>query len=214
MDTSVSRLSTYGLSNTDAFPDALVVPEGKSLTLSEPPAGTKKPGYVSLSPKTIDDVKRWLGVPDSVGKRRTLAPLAKSTLSVLAAPAKLTEESLPALRAAAYQYIYGDSTALSQHTGALSQVLQLERVKSSLTGIAGIFLLQDVDVLPNAELKIAAGIKVFYANNVRIWKGGKITILGHVKIDCASVQGNYTAPKAPSPVAGSLNLGLVTDFGG
>lgn len=208
--TAATRLTAYGLAEADAFPDSLVVPEGKTLTLSAPAAGQKKAGYVTLRPKTIDDVKRWIGVPDSVGKRRTFPPLQTSRLAFVggqAAGATLSKAQRVSLKDLADQYVNGDSSSLTHYSASISQILNKAFVN-------GVFLLQDVDVLPNAELKLAANLKVFTANNIRIWKGGRIRILGHMKVDCASIVGNYTAPKIPLVIESSLILGVLSNFGG
>jgi hypothetical protein len=208
-DTVAPRLSRYRLATADAFQQDLVVPEGKSLTLSAPAAGKSAPGYVTLTPKDIADAKLWLGVPDPVGKRRKLRALSPADLALArgaAAAAKVTPEQHTSLQALAYQYVYGDSTALANDAATISKVV-------SGGSIVGVFL-QNVDVLPNAELKLAANLKVFFANDVRIWKGGRIVLLGNIKVDCNSIVGNYTAPKIPIVLNPSLNLGIIANFGG
>jgi hypothetical protein len=189
-----------------------VVPQGKSLLLSEPPAGQKKAGYVMLTPKTIDDVKSWIGVPNSVGQRRKFPSPSAADLAVLSVRTPLTDGRVQSLQNLAYQYVYGDSTVLTQHSAAISQILQIVAAKASISGFTGIYLFQDVDVLENAELKLAANLKVFFADNIRIWKGGRITLLGNIKIDCSSIVGDYTGPKLPDIVEASLNLGVISNF--
>jgi len=103
--TGPSRQSPYGITTAEAFQQGLVVPEGKSLTLSAPKAGQKTSGYVTLTPKTIDDVKRWLGVPDNVGKQRSFAAKSVSDLAVVDTPAAfaaLTKPQRHSLQTLAY----------------------------------------------------------------------------------------------------------------
>lgn len=207
--TAATRLAAYGLAEADAFSDSLVVPEGKSLTLSAPAAGQTKAGYVTLQPKTIDDVKRWIGVPDNVGKRRSFPAVQTSRLAFVgdeAPGATLSKAQRVSLRDIADQYVNGDSSSLTHYSVSISQILNKAIIN-------GLFFLKDVDVLPNAELKLAANLKVFSANNIRIWKGGRIRILGHMKVDCASIVGNYTAPKIPLVINTSLLLGDLSNFG-
>jgi hypothetical protein len=206
--TGPSRLSPYGLKPAEAFSHALVVPQGKSLTLSAP--NKKMVGYVTLIPKTIDDVKRWIGVPNHVGKWRNLPIPSVSDLAVgatLAASAVLTKPQRVSLRNLANQYVYGDSTGVAHYSAAISAIL-------TNSSIAGLFILQDVDVLPNSELKLAANLGVFCANNIRIWKGGQITLLGDIKIDCQSIIGDYTARRFPTVLETSLGLGILSTIGG
>lgn len=206
------RLFNYGLTTADAFPQAVVVPEGKILTLAGPLSGKKKTGYVTLIPKTIEDVKRWIGVPNEVAKRRSLPAALVSDLAIVDTPAafaalsKVQQQSLQSL---GYQYVYGDSSTLTQYGPTLSQLA----VNQSIISIIGLFLAKDVDVLPNAELKLAANLKVFLADNVRIWKGGKIRFLGNLKFDCVTMVGEYVAPRLPTATDVG-DLGVLTDFGG
>lgn len=198
------RLQVYGLKPEQAFPEALVVPEGKSLTIS--PRRTPQPtsGFVTLEPQSIDDVKQWIGVPDSVGRLRNLNK-PTSGLALLEKPEDvraLSTAQRQGLQDLAHQYVYGDSTQALAYKSSLTQLA----VNGS---VSGVFLLADVDVLPNAVLKLAKGLKVFFANNIRIWQGGEIHLLGDVKIDCASLTGKYTAPKRPTVHQPSLDLGKI-----
>lgn len=208
--TAATRLAAYDLTEADGFSESLVVPQGKSLTLSAPAAGQKKAGYVTLQPKTIDDVKRWIGVPDNVGKRRNFPVLNASDLASVASQstaASLTKAQRVSLTNLAYQYVNGDSSVLAQVRDSISRL-----VADGV--INGLYFLKDVDVLPNSELKLAANLKVFFARDIRIWKGGQITILGAMKVDCASIVGNYTAPQTPSVIDDAISLGSLSDFGG
>jgi len=205
-----SRLSTYGLTAADAFSEDVVVPEGMSLTLSAPPAGEDSSGYITLRPQTIDDVKRWIGVPDEVGRRREFSCEPVSELALVDSPAdfaKLAQSQRQSLRELAKRYVYGDSAVLSQYKTTLSHLLEDAFIQ-------GIVLGADVDVLPGAQLQIAANLKVFVARRVRIWTGGRIKLLGDTKIDCASIVGKYTGLHFPvvNPVA--LHLGVLSEFGG
>lgn len=205
-----THLAQYGLKEADGFPEALVVPEGKSLTLSAPASGEKRVGYVMLAPKTIDEVKRWIGVPDNVGKRRTFPVNTKSDLAMVDSQstfAALSKSQRVSLRTLAYQYVQGDLTQLAHLSQSISQIL-------ANATIGGLYLLKDIDVMPNSELKLAANLKVLFANNIRIWKGGTIRILGHIKMDCASIIGEYTAPAKPIVMQSSLALGVLENLGG
>lgn len=208
--TVAERLAEYGLTEADGFSQSLVVPQGKSLMLSAPAAGQKKMGYVTLQPKTIDDVKRWIGVPDNVGKRRSLPALNTPELALLDSQStveSLTKAQRVSLKNIAYQYVNGDSSSLT-HLSALLSKLVFNGI------INGVYFLKDVDVLPNSELKLAANLKVFSARDIRIWQGGQIRILGAMKVDCASIIGNYTAPQTPPIIDDAIALGVLSDFGG
>jgi hypothetical protein len=205
-----TRLAQYGLAATDAFNGSIVVPEGKTLTLSAPPSGQKVNGYAKLTPKSIDDVKRWIGVPDNVGARRTFAPVAVSHLAMVDSPAAL--KALPALqrqgvRTLAYQYVYGNSATMAHLSPTFSHLVASGYIN-------GLFVLQDIEVLPKAVLNIAKNLKVLFANNIRIWKGGTIKVDGDLKMDCASMTGNYTNPRLTIVNEVALNLGVLANIGG
>jgi len=205
-----SRLAQYGLAISDAFTESLVVPQGKTLTLSAPASGQKANGYVRLTPTSIDDVKKWIGVPDAVGARRTFTSASVSSLAVVNSPAALKAAPAPqrqSVRTLAYQYVYGNSGSLAHLSPTISHLVTSGYIN-------GLFLLQDIDVLPKAVLHVAKSLKILFANNIRIWKGGEIKFDGDLKVDCSMMEGNFTQVKIPSVITASLNLGVLTDIGG
>lgn len=179
------RLEPYGISWDKVLPSGLAVPPGKSLRLSTNRGKNQEKGYVSLSPKDIDDVKRWIGVPDKVAAKRPCSserPGGASFVEKVSDLRNLKSEDLRALHAIGYEYVHGDSARVAEFRTALN-VLLVDSV------INGVFVRQDIDVYPKAALVLGRDITLLWARHIRIWEGGTIRIEGDARIDCVSIEG-------------------------
>lgn len=177
-----ARLQRYGVSPEQALTEPLIVPPRKILEVSVEQLADKKRGMVELRPKSIAQVKEWIGIPNSVARRypRELPRLTNVRLG----PPEVSRARTPALNRNLYQlakaFVHGDSEGLDHYIPILDKLL----VEAT---IVGIFLLSDIDVY--GTLDIAPSLKVLLARDVRIWGDGVIRFHGAGKIDCVSIQG-------------------------
>jgi hypothetical protein len=169
----VARLAPYGIAAEQALAQPLIVPPGKTLHI----AAKEGPGLVALRPRGIDDVKRWIGVPDEIARNRK-ARLTAITAKSLAAKALSTDSR--ELHDVAMEYVLADSGQFTAHRDLL------DRMVSNAT-IFGIFLLHDLDVY--GEMEIDPSVRVLFARRVRIFGRGSIRFRGAGKIDAVSIEG-------------------------
>jgi hypothetical protein len=192
------RLSVYGLAEQHALTEAIVVPPGVKLTLVAPvhsntaAVGHQKQntGYNKLFPKSMEEVKRWVGVSDHVGKQSNSCCYNLSDIAFVNSPEELRHLSaaqLQTLYKIARAYVYGDSTSVKSYLPAIDHLV----AKISVAGLIGLFSAKDIDVLPKGILEISPSIKILFANNIRIWKGAAVYLDSATKIDCASIVGQY-----------------------
>ncbi len=179
------RLDPYGISWDNVLPSGLAVPPGKTLRLSTNGKKNQEKGYASLVPKDIDDVKRWIGVPDKVAAKRRCTyelPGGASFVEKVSDLRNLTSADLRALHAIGHEYVHGDSTQVEGFRGALN-------VFVDGAVIHGAFIREDIDVYPRSVLIVGRDLRVLYARHIRIWEGGTIRIEGDARIDCVSIEG-------------------------
>jgi hypothetical protein len=180
------RAQVYGIKPDDLLEQPIVVGPGKYVRLSGLDRKEKDKGLVRLEPKDIDDVKRWIGVTDELGARRSccgVLPAAIPGVSSAAELRKLDLESQRAVRALAQEYVHGDSRTLTSYKSVLDHLVDR-------AVITGVFLRQDIDIHSGSVLEIGRDIKVLFARHIRIWRGGQLKITGPTKIDCVSITGN------------------------
>ena len=176
-----ARLAPYGVAEEDIFPDDLVVPPEKRLVLTHARGREKGPGFVQLRPQTIDDVKRWIGVPDEVGRQRSCTCELPESATVAADPESLGELDGPRQRnihRMAQAYVRGDSATVAHFKNLYDHL-----VKDSWLNT--IFLRRDIDVY--GVLELGPDISLLWAGNVRIWPHGRIQVDGNAKLDCLSI---------------------------
>jgi len=203
--TTKERLAKYGLTEADAFPDNVVVPTGKKLRLSAQGLKQLPRGYATIVPKSMEEVKKWIGVPESSGAavERSRPPLRIDRVPFVTSQDefdKLGGGDKKILRDIAYRYVYGDASIYNQYLPAINNLL-------THSALNGVFILLDVDVLPGSVLEIAADVGVFFAADIRIWAGGVISLVGGTSINCISIVGNYKNPISPVLSGAVANLG-------
>ena len=202
------RLEPYRISWDRILPSGLSVPPGKSLRLSITREKDNEKGYVSLAPKDIDDVKRWIGVTDEVASKRHCSfecPGGASLIDTVSDLRNLKSEDLRALHAIGHEYVHGDSRRVAAFRSTLN-VLLVDAV------INGVFVRTDIDVYPKAVLVIGPGIRLLWARHIRIWQGGQIRIEGNARIDCVSIQGGVRRPIPPAILDHVPPLGELTSL--
>lgn len=202
------RLAPYGIGWNQVLPGGLSVPPRKRLVLSTDRAQCKDTGYVYLEPKTMDDVKRWIGVPDEVAAKRVCPPPCPTMGSFVEGSSELrnlTTEQVRALHEVGRTFVYGDSRRVAAHRDTLSALL-VDAI------IIGVFVRKDIDIYPSAELVIGADVKVLWARHIRIWNGGALRVMGDAKVDCVSITGGVklTIPRNIDQYV--TQLGLLTNL--
>lgn len=181
------RLGRYGVTAKQLLPQRLIVPPRKKLRLTTERGKCLDRGYVQLKPKSMDDVKKWIGVADAVAQKRGCAlkcPKTGVVVNTAADAQKLKPAELKALYDLGRIYVYGDSKVAAAYRTALDLLL-------SGAVINAVFVREDIDVYPDSVLEIGQDIRLLWARNIRIWAGGTIQCEGSTKIDCESIQGNY-----------------------
>jgi hypothetical protein len=199
-ETEMKRAAVYGLEPTQLFDHPLDIPPYARMRLA---AAERAPAaLVRLVPKTIDDVKRWIGVPDELGAKRacgcklpSAVPSAGSAADIAALPGSMRR----ALYELAYQYVYGDSRPVA----AFKPVLNYFVDQSWINLFA---IRQDINIYDHAVLTVGANIKVLYARNIYIWEGGLLKVTDDAKIDCVSIIGHHRGPVVFSPISVFGNL--------
>jgi hypothetical protein len=177
------RIKRYGVAAKDIFPDDLAAPPDGVLHLSSERGQTEERGFVTLRPRSIDDVKSWIGVPDDVARQRQCAPDCPPAVSLVGGPTELRNLTQPQLRGLyrlGETYVHGDSRLAAPFRETLNYLV-VDAV------IIGIFVRKDLDVF--GLLEIGADVKILFARHIRIWPRGKIRFLGNSKIDCQSIEG-------------------------
>jgi hypothetical protein len=194
------RLKPYGLAPEDVFQEDLIAPPNQVLHLSSDRGQTEAQGIVTLQPRSIDDVKRWIGVPDEVARRRRPRE-EPAAISLVGGPSEIRNLRQPQLRGlyqAGEAYVHGDSSAVASYKGSLDQLVVDAR-------IIGVFVRQDVNVY--GVLELGDDVKLLWARNVRIWPSGSIRLLGNSKIDCLAIEGVPTREISPEVEAHVPKLG-------
>ncbi len=181
------RLKRYGLEASEDVGDALVVEEGEHIRLFADGRDDPGPGRIRLEPKSMDDVKRWIGVPDELGARRSgkcRLPAEIPGLESSSDLRKLDPSSRLNLQDLAHEFVHGDSRPLKSYEPLLMKLLDR-------SWIVGWYFRKDIDIYPGAVLEVGGGTKVLFARHIRIWTGGTLKVTGDATIDCVSIRGNY-----------------------
>jgi len=189
---AAARLKPFGLVATKVpLTNNLEVPVNQTVTLDA--ADQKLAKQVTrLTPKTIDDVKAWVGVPDAAFAHPVTPITTPST--VLPVHDAYTPDQTATLYAVARNYIFGHSSAVSP-----AQIPALNSWLKSIAGSINIILFQDIHVAANAKLVVNPSIAILFARYITIDQGGVIQIkCTHGSINCARITG--AAPRV-IPVA-------------
>jgi hypothetical protein len=185
-----TRLKPFGLSAAKLqLSNDLEVPVNQTVVLS---ASDKKLAaqVTRLTPKTIGDLKTWIGVPDSVFAHPAVP--APPPMAVLPVHTAYTPDQSKTLHVVARNYIFGNSGAVSP-----AQVPALNAWLGSIAGSISIITYQDIHVAAGATLVVDPSITVLFARYITIDQGGVIQIkCSYGGINCAGIKG-----AAPSIVA-------------
>ena len=180
------RALVYGLQLNDLLDQSVVVCPGTYVRLSGLDSKANEPGLARLRPKDLDDVKRWIGVPDELGSRRSCCnklPAEVPGISSAGDLRKLDAGSQRALHDLASEYVHGDSRRLASYKPTLDYFVDR-------AVITGVMLRQDIDIHTGAVLEIGKDVKVLFARHIRIWRGGLLKLKGSTKVDCVTLTGN------------------------
>jgi hypothetical protein len=192
-----TRLKPYGLAAAKVqLTNNLEVPANQTVVLDA--ADQKLAQQLTrLTPKTIDDLKAWIGVPDAVFAHPA-TPVPPPT-TILPVHDAYTPEQSTTLHAAARAYIFGNSAAVSpKQTPALNAWL------GSIAGLISIITFQDIHVAAGATLVVNPSITVLFARYITIDRGGVIQIkCTYGGINCAGIKGAVPLV-IPVPVSVSL----------
>jgi hypothetical protein len=188
-----TRLKRFGLAGAKLqVNNDLEVPANQTVVLDA--TDKKFASQVSqITPKNIDDLKAWIGVPDAAFAEPAVP--AVSPLTILPVHDAYTPEQSTTLHAIARAYIFGHSGAVSQkQTPALNAWLQ------SIAGSINIVLFQDIHVAAGATLVVNPSITILFARYITIDRNGVIQIkCTYGGINCAGIRG--TAPLVvPMPI--------------
>ena len=184
----------------------LTVPPSTVLTLSAHPrhASHRRPKMLQTS--DLDQLKRWIGVPDEVVKGRCLldreerealsAPrraAAKQAVEVSEPVAEAPAPRTDAIRAHARAYLYGDSSLVAHAKPSLMKHFEVFLLPA--------WLFQKVKVSSGSVLLFGPGANVLLAHELEIEEGGQIVSLGPLTIRVATLR-----KTSPSIVATPLQL--------
>lgn len=180
---------------------ALNVEAGQSVTVNARDNAFRKQ-IVNLKPKSIDDVREWVGIPQRSFSRRvtpefgTIASL-RPTVKIESATrrelysvprsAKLEVLDTPQRHAfmnAAQNLVFGKVSV----TDAATPLFTAAKAHI-LARTFPFFFAPNIYVYANSTLVIDPSIASVLALRIRIWQGGKIVTPSYVSFHCYSVEG-------------------------
>src|ERR1035437_8899233 len=107
-----TRLKPFGLAAAELqLTKDLEVPVNQTVVLDASDQKLARQ-LTQLTPKTINDLKAWIGVPDAAFAHPA-APVARPPMTVLPVHEAYTPEQSKTLHAVARDYIFGNSAAVS-----------------------------------------------------------------------------------------------------
>lgn len=151
-----------------------------------------RPHYKVLKPDDIEDVKKWLGIPDEIARKkgsRCCKPVVSHFFSDEKNVSKEDREGWQgkksqAIRTVAKEYVYGDSAMYAAWRGEINNLL-----KVSEAFIYAVFY-RDIIIHNGATLNIANNTTLLTANRVKMYGTGKIVSQGPLTLRCYSLEGN------------------------
>jgi hypothetical protein len=200
------RLGLFGLDTSAITQPDLVVPSQSKLTLSTAGPSSFTHPHILVS-KNLDDVKKWIGIPDTYFQKGTLpgraappplrltAPVtaeapaprvaglaAASTLAAgtAATAFKLASADLDTVRRGAISYIWGDSTQAASYKTIAEQ--HFGEFQISIWPFFTIF------VSAGSTLQLGPGNNVLCAWKIVIQEGGAIVSTGGLTVQCTILQ--------------------------
>ena len=176
--TVAERMKVYGLdASSMQMPNVTVEARKEFVLKADDP---KYRGQVKkLVPKSLDDVKRWIGVSDKAFKR--VSKIKEVTLVPIRARYSAVESSN--LRKVAHQYVYGSTKSVSA-----AQISAMKDWFAKLNPGIIVIAVADIHVGAGATLVVDPSVPILFANHITIDPGGKILMRAtSSKIDCAGI---------------------------
>jgi len=202
-------LEQYCLQEAAAGAEDLLVPCRSVVTLSGSPrhSSFRRPRLLQTS--DLDELKRWIGIPDAAVKgrcllerdqRADLAALRRQTKA--AAEGKLSPAGarLDSLRAAARAYLFGDSSVVAEAKPLLQSRFEV------FSALAWVFA--KVKVSAGSVLAFGPGANVLLAGELEIEEGGQIVSTGSLTV-CVGTLRKTKPVLTLSPMAVSHVLALL-----
>lgn len=182
--TLAQRLEPYGINPAKIKLPDLKVPAQRELVLQATDRKLKSQ-VVKLVPKSIEDVKRWVGIPNSAYEHVTATQprLEAGLQSVMPVHNKYSRAENMTLFSLANTYVFGHSERVNA-----AQVPALNKwIEVSRPNIHVIFF-NDINVGAGATLVV--NYRVLFANHITIGAGGKIRMnVTQSGINCAGIKG-------------------------
>lgn len=184
------RLARYGLADRHVDMVDLTVPAEEEVTIAT--ANPFLAGHSAvLRPESIDDVKRWIGLPDQgccdggpITHEASLLPPALMA-SALSETVSVAEHRM--MNSLAGAYVFGHTNQVNT-----AQVPAINEWLAAIRARINIFLFQDIYVAAGAKLSLAPSVHVLFARYITVEHTGRI-VLGSgstTSIDCAGFRGN------------------------
>jgi hypothetical protein len=193
-------LEQYCVTSAGTEPEDLVVPCRSVVVLSGSPRHNSHRRPAVLRTTDLDELKRWIGVPDAAVKGRCLLDRQhRRDLAALRSQAKETAATtvqkappaggvqLDTLRAHARAYLYGDSSVVADAKPLLVSHFEQFAVFA--------WWLRKVKVSSGSVLAFGPGANVLLAGEVEIEEGGQIISQGSLTVRVGTLR--KTIPLTP-----------------
>jgi len=182
--TLAARLAVYGLSEKKVSLSDLRLERNEVRYLSGVDVNLSKQ-VVRLKPKTIHDLKSWIGVPDEA-----ISQVASPSVQIVQPRAKFSGNvksvsNHPVFAASAKYFVFRDSRSInSRLVPILSKWIQ------EITPLIHMFLANDIHLSSGSQLVVTPDILLIFARNITIEPNASIRVQGtEMKIDCAKLVG-------------------------
>lgn len=210
-DDFARRLRRYCLENVEVRD--LRTPCNGTVTLSASPRDPSDHRPVMLHTRDLDELKRWIGVPDSAVRGRSLVERehsrafakgrppagvsAEAVRTESAAKRTLTDSaSLDAVRAHARSYLFGDSALVKDARPVIERFFGAFRIP--------VWIFQKVTVTSGSVLAFGTGANVLLASELEIEQGGRVVSYGSLTVSVTTLR-----KTTPSRVAQALDLDFI-----
>lgn len=190
-----NQIARLGLKDDVSKLKNIVVPAGETHVISSQDPKQRGVKWLSdvgykLQPKSIVDIKKWIGIPDEVARQITrpvAAPVAARIVSpdLLARSAASRHEVMGAALANGRELVTRDSKNISA-----AQIQAIDAVLHIADHIHVFPVLADVTIDHNANLILGPDINSFACGDLIIKTGGKMTCKStYTSISAYSVKG-------------------------
>jgi hypothetical protein len=188
-----NELVKFGIKDDISKLKSLVVPAGETHMISSRDPKQRGVKWLSdvgykLQPKSIVQMKKWIGIPDEIARQRVRPQVGPSRMvspDLLESDRASRHEVMGAAIATGRDYITGDSSKISQ-----AQVQAIDSVLHITDHIHIFPVFMDVTIDHNATLVLGPDINSFHCGNLVIKTGGKMTCKStYTAISAYSVKG-------------------------